>query len=77
MMTGNIRSLKTHVSSRNEMIKIKKLKEILCYITCYVLGWHEVSNTEIQFDGWNVMSKCKHCGKHIIRGENGNWYRIE
>lgn len=45
-------------------------------IICNVLGWHEPSD-EVGFDGWNVISKCKCCGRKIMRGENSNWYRID
>ena len=38
-----------------------------------VLKWHEpIGNWE--FDGCNVHSVCKHCGKEIMRDSQGNWF---
>ena len=36
------------------------------------LHWHEP--TAIWFDGFQVHSICKHCGKEIIRDSQGNWF---
>lgn len=38
-----------------------------------IFGWHIPSN-ELTFDGCNMLSKCKHCGKHIIQDSQGNWF---
>ena len=36
------------------------------------LHWHEP--TTIWFDGFQVHSICKHCGKEIMRDSQGNWF---
>lgn len=38
-----------------------------------VLKWHEPID-EWEFDGCNVHSVCKHCGKEITRDSHGNWF---
>lgn len=49
---------------------------LLKKIICNILGWHEPSD-KVEFDGWNVISMCKCCGRQIMKGENSNWYRID
>ena len=36
------------------------------------LGWHE-PGIEREFDGCNIHSVCKHCGKEIMIDSQGNW----
>lgn len=38
-----------------------------------VLGWHEPID-EYEFDGCNLHSVCKYCGKEIMRDSQGNWF---
>lgn len=38
-----------------------------------VLRWHEPID-EWEFDGCNVHSVCKYCGKKIMRDSQGNWF---
>lgn len=38
-----------------------------------VLKWHEPID-EWEFDGCNVHSVCKYCGKEIMRDSQGNWF---
>lgn len=38
-----------------------------------ILQWHEPSD-ECEFDGCNVHSVCKYCGKEIMMDSQGNWF---
>ena len=38
-----------------------------------VLKWHKPTD-EREFDGCSVHSKCKYCGKEIMRDSQGNWF---
>ena len=38
-----------------------------------ILKWHEPID-EQHYDGCNWHSKCKHCGKDIIRDSHNNWF---
>lgn len=48
------------------MIKLRKF-------LCIIFGWHEPSDC-IDIHGVNITSKCKYCGKHIMRDSQGNWF---
>ncbi len=43
-----------------------------------ILGWHqpaiERGECEIAFDGANIHTTCKHCGKEIMQDSQGNWF---
>lgn len=38
-----------------------------------VLGWHKPTD-EREFDGCSPHSRCKYCGKEIMRDSQGNWF---
>lgn len=38
-----------------------------------ILEWHEPTD-ECWWDGCTVHSKCKYCGKEIMRDSQGNWF---
>ena len=38
-----------------------------------VLGWH-MPNNFYNFDGVNLSSRCKYCGKEIMQDSQGNWF---
>lgn len=38
-----------------------------------VLGWHKPTD-EKEFDGCNICSHCKYCGKEIMQDSQGNWF---
>ena len=38
-----------------------------------ILKWHEPTD-ECWWDGCTVHSKCKYCGKEIMRDSQGNWF---
>lgn len=48
---------------------MSKLRKFLCD----VLGWHKPSDC-IDIHGVIITSKCKYCGKPIIRDSQGNWF---
>ena len=37
------------------------------------LGWHSPDDSREEA-GINTISKCKHCGKRIMRDSQGNWF---
>jgi len=37
------------------------------------LGWH-MPNNFYNFDGVNLSSRCKYCGKEIMQDSQGNWF---
>lgn len=37
------------------------------------LGWH-MPNNKRTFNGYNVCSECKYCGKEIMQDSQGNWF---
>lgn len=40
-----------------------------------ILEWHSPDkNKPIRFDGVNLYSKCKYCGKDIIKDSQSNWF---
>lgn len=42
-----------------------------------MLKWHKPAKGERQdFDGCNVHSVCKYCGKEIIQDSQGNWFEV-
>lgn len=47
--------------------------KIIKYIRCEILGWHRPKR-EAFFDGVNIHSKCKYCGKEIMQDSQGNWF---
>ena len=39
------------------------------------LDWHEpAKDTEQFYNGCNIHTTCKHCGKDIIQDSQGNWF---
>jgi hypothetical protein len=40
---------------------------------CNVLGWHRPDKT-IKVCGINRISKCKYCGREIMKDSQGNWF---
>lgn len=49
------------------------MKELIKKFLCNFLGWHEPT-TKIIFDGFNLTSTCKYCGKQIMQDSQGNWF---
>ena len=42
-----------------------------------VMGWHIPDDKEPQeFDGCSVHTRCKFCGREIIRDSQGNWFEV-
>lgn len=37
------------------------------------LGWHQSEESEEYFDGSEMHSRCKWCGKYITQDSQGNW----
>ena len=46
-----------------------KLRKFLCN----VLGWHKPSDCINKYEIL-TFSKCKYCGKQIIKDSQGNWF---
>ena len=40
---------------------------------CEVLGWHKPKD-RMMFDGCNIHSVCRYCGKEIMQDSQGNWF---
>lgn len=40
-----------------------------------LLGWHK-PNDKATFNGCNLVSKCKYCGKTICQDSQGNWFEL-
>lgn len=38
-----------------------------------IMGWH-MPTDEKEFDGCNICSHCKYCGKEIMQDSQGNWF---
>ena len=38
-----------------------------------ILGWHR-PNGDCFFDGTNIYSHCRICGKEIMQDSQGNWF---
>ena len=42
-----------------------------------ILLWHKpAKKTDKYFDGCNVHSVCKYCGKEIMQDSQGNWFEV-
>lgn len=39
-----------------------------------VLKWHLPDNKPQEFDGCNIHTHCKFCGKEIMQDSQGNWF---
>lgn len=40
-----------------------------------LLWWHEPDDeAEMEFDGLNLITKCKYCGEEIMQDSQGNWF---
>lgn len=39
-----------------------------------ILEWHLPSDEPQEFDGCNIHTKCKICGKSIMQDSQGNWF---
>ena len=39
-----------------------------------ILNWHLPDDEPQEFDGCNIHTHCKYCGKEIIQDSQGNWY---
>ena len=39
-----------------------------------IMGWHLPSDESLEFDGCNIHTYCKICGKSIIQDSQGNWF---
>ena len=39
-----------------------------------IMGWHLPDDKPQEFDGCNIRTHCKFCGKEIIQDSQGNWY---
>jgi hypothetical protein len=42
---------------------------------CESLGWHTPDGSLI-FAGINLKSKCKRCGRTILKDSQGNWFSV-
>lgn len=41
-----------------------------------LLGWHKPDG-KMSFDGANICSRCRFCGKKIMQDSQGNWFTYE
>ena len=39
-----------------------------------ILEWHQPTEIHVPYMGITFESRCKHCGKKIMRDSQGNWY---
>ena len=41
------------------------------------LGWHEpAKDAEQSYNGCNIKSTCKYCGKEVLQDSQGNWFEV-
>lgn len=52
----------------------KHLKKQWQHFTCEIMGWHEVKEDFIGYDGCSFTSTCSKCGKEVLLDSQGNWF---